>query len=67
MGFENTNAHDPDSKESFCFAPGVPVFLQKKKCWGYFCNVSASSANSAFTAGKLTFSDTVRGSSSTKR
>jgi hypothetical protein len=31
MGFENTNAHDPDSKESFCFAPGVPVFLQKKK------------------------------------
>jgi hypothetical protein len=19
MGFENTNAHDPDSKESFCF------------------------------------------------
>jgi hypothetical protein len=31
MGFANTNAHDPDSKESFCFAPGVPVFLQKKK------------------------------------
>jgi hypothetical protein len=30
MGFENINAHDPDSKESFCFAPGVPVFLQKR-------------------------------------
>jgi hypothetical protein len=31
MGVEYTKAHGPDSKKSFCFAPGVPVFLQKKK------------------------------------
>jgi hypothetical protein len=30
MGFGRANAHAQYEK-SFCFAPGVPVFLQKKK------------------------------------
>ena len=32
---ENANTPGPGLKKSFCFAPGVPVFLQKKKCLLY--------------------------------
>jgi hypothetical protein len=30
MGFENTDAHHPDSKKPFCLAPGVPVSSEKE-------------------------------------